>query len=103
VPPECESERGDRDEAAKLRGRIVHPGRRATQVAGRGVQDHRRKRRHTRGHAHSNQHKARSARTTPSTTTPSRSRTTSRHTSRGRWSGSEARLSRRHSLPPARR
>jgi len=42
-----------------------------------------------------------SARTTPSATTPSRSRTTSRHTSRGRCSGSEARSSRRHSLPPA--
>jgi hypothetical protein len=68
---ERESERDDRNEAAKPRGRIVHhPGRRATQVAGRGAQDHRRKRRHARGHADSGQHKARSARTTPSTTTP---------------------------------
>ena len=32
--------RGDSDEAAKPRGRVVHHGRRATQVARRGVQDH---------------------------------------------------------------
>ena len=39
---------GDSEEAAKPRGRVVHPGRRATQVARRGVQDHRRKRCHAR-------------------------------------------------------
>ena len=34
------------------------------QVAGRGAQDHRRKRRYARGHVDSGQHKPRSARTT---------------------------------------
>jgi hypothetical protein len=114
-----ENPRGDRDETAEPRGCIfISP--RATEVAGRGVHDQRRKRRRTPGHANSRQHTGRQEAEpvlgpfgTCERADRERGKTSGAQfvavrdavatPSRGRCSGSEPRSNRRHSSPQVRR